>query len=200
MRISNFINGKGCPDCVPESNSERFRLSPDEVERRVNACGGRILNKKEYINQAEKNLWIECFECGKPFLTSLRNFTQHGGQVCLECKNTESIGESKIKHYLNSRKINFTFQKWFDDCRDRNPLPFDFYLMDLNTIIEFDGRQHFEETEYFTYPLELVQKHDKIKNEYCYKNNITLVRIPYWDINKINQILNKELILHEDIV
>ena len=118
----------------------------------------------------------------------------------MECKNTESIGESKIKHYLNNKKINFIFQKWFDDCRDRNPLPFDFYLIDLNTIIEFDGRQHFEETEHFTYPLELVQKHDKIKNEYCYKNCINLIRIPYWNINKINQILDKELILHEDIV
>lgn len=200
MRVANFIYGKGCPDCVPEANSERFRLSPDEVERRVQECGGHLLNKEEYINQTEKNLLIECFECGEPFLTSLRNFTQHGGQVCPGCKNTKSIGESKIERYLNDNHINFIFQKWFEDCRDRNPLPFDFYLTDFNIIIEFDGRQHFEETDHFTYPLEIVQKHDKIKNDYCQTNGIYLIRIPYWDINRIEAILDKELILHEDIV
>lgn len=200
MRISNFINGKGCPDCVPEENSERFRLSPDEVERRVSECGGRLLNKEEYKNQTEKNLWIECFECGKPFVTSLRNFTQHGGQVCSNCKSTISMGEYKIKQYLEHHDINFIFQKWFADCRDVNPLPFDFYLINDNTIIEFDGRQHFEETELFTYPLEMVQRHDRIKNNYCYEHNIKLIRIPYWEMNKIEIILDNKLILHEDIV
>jgi hypothetical protein len=150
--------------------------------------------------QTEKNLLIECFECGEPFITSLRNFTQHGGQVCQKCKCTESLGEGKIKHYLVEHNIDFIYQKWFAGCRDRNPLPFDFYLVDFNTIIEFDGRQHFEETDHFTYPLEMVQKHDEIKNNYCKANGIYLIRIPYWDINRIVEILNKELILHEDIV
>lgn len=200
MRVSNFICGKGCPDCAPENNRNLFKLSFDEVERRILECGGRLLNKEDYINQTEKNLLIECFECGEPFLTSLRNFTQHGGQVCSRCKCTESIGESKIRHYLIKNNINFTPQKWFADCRDRNPLPFDFYLEDYAMIIEFDGRQHFEETEHFTYPLSMVQKHDRLKNEYCYKNGMRLIRIPYWNINKIEQILDKELILHEDIV
>ena len=201
MRVNNLINGKGCPDCVPEENSNRFRLSPDEVERRINACGGCLLNKEDYKNQIEKNLLIECFECGEPFLTSLRNFTQHGGQVCSNCKSTISIGEYKIKQYLEIRYINFIHQKWFVDCRDKNPLPFDFYIESLNVIIEFDGRQHFEETDHFKYPLEMVQKHDRIKNEYCHKQGIHLIRIPYWDINKIKQVLDQELtFLHEDIV
>lgn len=200
MRISNFINGKGCPDCVRENNRNLFQLSPDEVEQRIHECGGRLLNKHDYKNQTEKNLWIECFECGKPFLTSLRNFTQHDGQVCASCQKTKSLGEIRIKHYLENKKINFISQKWFADCRDANPLPFDFYLFDYNTVIEFDGRQHFEETGHFAYPLEIVQKHDKIKNIYCKEHNIYLIRIPYWNYNKIEEILDKELILHEDIV
>ena len=159
-----------------------------------------LLNKEDYVNQTTKNLLVECFECGEPFSTSLRNFTQHGGQVCQKCKCTESIGENKIKHYLIENNIDFISQKWFSDCRDKNPLPFDFYIEAYNTIIEFDGRQHFEETEYFTYPLSIVQQHDSIKNEYCVNNGIYLIRIPYWNINKIEQILDKELILHEDIV
>lgn len=200
MRLNNFLNGKGCPDCIPESNRERFKLSPDEVEKRVKECGGNLLNKEDYINQTEKNLLIECFECGKPFLTSLRNYTQHDGQVCDDCSGIESVGEKRIRHYLEGNKINFIPQKWFADCRDSNPLPFDFYLPDYNVIIEFDGRQHFTETNYFSYSLEITQKHDKIKNNYCKAKGIYLIRIPHWNINKIEQILDKELILHEDIV
>ena len=30
-------------------------------------------------------------------------------------------------------------------------------------------------------------------NEYCEKNKIKLIRIPYWDFNNIEEILTKEL-------
>lgn len=200
MRISNFINDRNCPDCVNENNSERYRLSVDEVEQRIAEYGGRLLNKYDYVNQATKNLSVQCFECGELFLTSLRNFTQHGGQVCENCSNVKSIGEKKIRLYLTNNHINFVEQKWFNECRDINPLPFDFYLPTLHTIVEFDGRQHFEDTGYFTYSFVDTQRHDNIKNTYCKQNNIKLIRIPYWDINNIQTILDKELILHEDIV
>lgn len=200
MRVANMIIGKGCPDCVPENNRARFKLSPDEVEKRVKECGGVILNKEDYINQYEKNLLIKCFECGDTFVTSLVLFTQHGGQVCDNCSGAKSVGEKRIRHYLENQKINFVTQKWFPNCRDINPLPFDFYLPDFNMIIEFDGRQHFGETNYFTYSFEDTKRHDEIKNNYCKANGIYLIRIPYWHIDKIEQILNKQLILHEDIV
>lgn len=200
MRVSNFINGKGCPDCVPENNSERFRLSVNEVEQRIQECGGKLLNKNDYINRHERNLLVECCECKTPFVTSLVLFTQHGGQVCDACRNSESLGEKRIECYLQNNQIKFVPQQCFSDCRDQRPLPFDFYLPDYNTLIEFDGRQHFEDTHYFTYPIDMVRKHDEIKNNYCQANGINLIRIPYWDINQIEQILNKELIIHEDIV
>ena len=200
MRISNFIFEKGCPDCVGLNNSERFRLSTDEVEKRIKECGGNLLNKEDYINRFEKNLLIECFECGKPFLTSLSCYEEHGGQVCPDCSGAESMGERKIRHYLENNDINFVPQKWFTDCKDQRPLPFDFYLVDYNILIEFDGRQHFGETNYFTYSFEKTKHHDEIKNNYCKTHGIYLIRIPYWNINKIEEILDKELILHEDIV
>ena len=55
-------------------------------------------------------------------------------------------------------------------------------------------------TNYFTYSFEDTKRHDEIKNNYCKANGIRLIRIPYWNIDKIEQILDKELILHEDIV
>jgi hypothetical protein len=200
MQIYNFLNGKGCPGCAIDNAAERYKLPTNEVISRVNNLGGVVLNAEDYKNTHEKNLKILCFECGMPFITSLGCFEEHGGQVCPSCSGSKSVGEKKIECYLINNKINFIPQKWFSDCKDKKPLPFDFYLPDLNTLIEFDGRQHFEETNHFTYPLEMVQKHDKIKNDYCKGNSIYLIRIPYWDVNKIEQILDKELILHEDIV
>ena len=70
---------------------------------------------------------------------------------------------------------------------------FDFYLPELNTCIEYDGKQHFEAIDFFGGEKGLIetQKRDKEKNEYCLKNEILLFRIPYTDLTKINQILNE---------
>ena len=64
---------------------------------------------------------------------------------------------------------------------------FDFYLPDKNILIEYDGSQHFDKTSKF-YSKDLIQT-DKIKNEYCSKNNIHLIRIPYTKFNQIEEIL-----------
>ena len=201
MRISNLINGRGCPECSLDVKSEKYRLSPDEVEERVRVLGGKLLNKGDYINQYEKNLVIKCIYCGTPFTTSLVLFAQHGGQMCDNCKDTESIGERRIRNFLELNNILFEQEKWFSDCRDIKPLPFDLYLPDYNTIIEFDGEQHYKQGHFTHSNLLYTRKHDAIKNEYCKNNNIALIRIPYWDLNNIEKILNdKFLISHKDIV
>lgn len=191
MRISNYNNYKGCPDCAIENLNALFRLDSDEVEKRIENLGGKLHNKEEYINTTEENLIIDCPYCGDPFTTSLRLFCQHGGQACPNCRNTESIGEKKIRMYLEEHEIVFEQEKWFSDCRDTNPLPFDFYLPKSNQIIEFDGKQHFDSSSLFYHtPLSEQKSHDEIKNKYCKDNNIKLLRIPYWNLNNINSILD----------
>ena len=37
------------------------------------------------------------------------------------------------------------------------------------------------------------QIRDQIKNKYCKDNNITLIRIPYWDFDNIENILKEHL-------
>ena len=60
-------------------------------------------------------------------------------------------------------------------------------------LIEYDGIQHFEEVEIFRESLTYIQKNDDIKNQYCKDNDIKLIRIPYWDYDRIEEILQKEL-------
>ena len=54
-----------------------------------------------------------------------------------------------------------------------------FLLNGTIKLIEFDGLQHYSKTR-SVYATEKVKKHDEIKNEYCKRNNIELLRIPYW--------------------
>lgn len=192
-RIGNFLSGKGCPDCAKMNNRKRFQLSVESVINRVKECGGELLNPYEYVNQSECNLRFRCSECGKEFVSCLQRYTQHGGQVCKECSGRESLGERKIRKYLDNNKIEYVQYHWFPDCRDIKPLPFDFYLQKMNTIIEFDGRQHFFDTDYFSYSLEKTVEHDTIKNNYCLEKGIKLIRIQYKDINHIPEILNQKL-------
>lgn len=201
MRINNLINGRGCPECSFNARSEQYRLSPDEVEKRISVLGGKLLNKEDYINRVERNLIIECVYCGTPFTTSLVLFTQHGGQLCSNCRDVESAGEKRIRKYLELNNILFEQEKWFSDCRDIKPLPFDFYLPEYNMIIEFDGEQHFKEGHFTHSRLSYIQAHDVIKNNYCKNNDIKLIRIPYYEMSNIERILDNELLIsHKDIV
>lgn len=114
------------------------------------------------------------------------------GQSCPECKETISKGERNIIKILTDKEINFIKQKTFEECKDIRKLPFDFYLPDYNICIEFDGRQHFESVKYWNGEEGLLrlQKHDKIKTDYCLNNNIKLIRISYKEKEDINRIIN----------
>ena len=109
-----------------------------------------------------------------------------------------SKGEQKIIKILQGARLNFQIEKTFNDLR-QSTLRYDFYLKDLNIIIEYDGEQHFKFIKKFynnRMDWEKAKEHDRIKNSYCLAHNIKLYRIPYWDldkINNINDILNNKL-------
>lgn len=195
MNVNNFSNGRKCPKCALDNARVRYQMPREEILDRVKECNGKLLNVDDYVNQNVKNLKFECQSCGSVFVSSLNAFVQHGGQLCSDCSGKKSLGEIRIKNYLLDNGIEYIPQFCFDDCKDIKTLPFDFYIPSCNTIIEFDGRQHFEETNWFSYPLETTQKHDSIKNKYCEINNINLIRIPYKQINHINEILDNLLIV-----
>lgn len=201
-KIYALVLGHGCIECQYEENALKSRHPANYVESVFNDCGVTLINKEDYLKWDLKNLRAICPECGKEFLTSFGAFVKRHGQCCQECSASESRGEREIRYALESNYINFNQEYSFADCRDKNPLPFDFYLPDYNILIEYQGVQHYDMIERFEGKegLSLRQRHDRIKLEYCLSNNITLITIPYWEFNNITQILNNELNLHEDIV
>jgi hypothetical protein len=117
------------------------------------------------------------------------------GSRCPIC--AESKGEQKIRHWLNNNNINNKLQYTFNDLlSDKgNPLRFDFGILDKNNklklLIEYDGEGHYKEKPFGKDSYKLITYHDQLKNEYCNRNNIQLVRIPYWKFDDIENILGE---------
>ena len=131
---------------------------------------------KTIYTGSHKNITIICPKHGE-FTQRCANHIKGSG--CPICR--ESRGERKIRIFLKTNKLNFVLQKTFDDCKKTNKLPFDFYLIDYNICIEYDGELHYKSIKRFggDEKLNTTQANDKFKTDYCEKNNIKLIRISY---------------------
>lgn len=56
-------------------------------------------------------------------------------------------------------------------------------------MIEYDGEQHYWAV-FGEKSFQNTLKHDEIKNNYCKENNIPLLRIPYWEKDNIEVIID----------
>lgn len=174
----------GCPKCGTESmaNSKRKDLSTF-IEQAIQVHG-KIYNYSlvDYINRYSK-VKIICdkrHSNGKKHGIFKQSPANHlAGKGCKKCKTYS--GEDKIKNILSNNKIKYQEQKTFPDCKDKQVLHFDFYLPEHNILIEYDGEQHFNYKSYFGGYGGLLDRmcKDKIKNDYCAKNKISLLRISY---------------------
>lgn len=98
--------------------------------------------------------------------------------------------EEKILEILNKEKIQVIREKAFQDLK-HGKFRFDFYLPQLNCLIEYDGEQHFYQVAAFQKTRQSFlkqQEHDRLKNSYCLANNLTLYRIPYWELTSIKSV------------
>ena len=115
---------------------------------------------------------------------------------CPECQY--SLGEKGIRDYLDSIKIYFEPQKEFYGLLGvgNGNLSYDFYISIYNLLIEFQGRQHEKYIKGFhktKKDFERQVEHDKRKKEYALTNNINLLEIWYYDIDRVEEILDNYL-------
>lgn len=91
-----------------------------------------------------------------------------------------SHGEEYILSLLKKANIHGNYQYSFSECKDKMPLPFDFYI-ENKYVIEYDGEQHFVPNSFFggEEGFNIRRSHDLIKNKYCFDHNIPIIRIPY---------------------
>ncbi|MDP9675184.1 very-short-patch-repair endonuclease [Paenibacillus jamilae] len=188
---NNFQQGQRCRSCGTKSSSMNRKVEYDQIFNLFLRENCYLLTKKsDYRSQSSKVDYI-C-SCGNIDAVTPTKFKQ--GERCNNCIGC-SRGEKEIRDYLIKKKIHFTAQYKFAECKNINPLRFDFAIFDNNKqikfLIEFDGRQHFEPVEIFGGDkyFEEVKHNDGLKNTYCKQNGISLIRIPYWDYKNIKKIL-----------
>lgn len=146
-----------------------------------------LVLKKSNLKSRNKEILWECLcDCGSTILVGTYNLTSGNTQSCGCLK---SKGEEKIASLLKENNIVFEREKTFENCifPDSNrKAKFDFFVSN-KYLIEYDGIQHFQQSGWSTKDrLFYTKNHDNFKNEWCLKNNIKLIRIPYTILKDLN--------------
>lgn len=117
-----------------------------------------------------------------------------------------SKGELKIASLLKENGVTFSQEISFSDFKNpetNHPYRFDFAILkagQIDFLIEFDGEQHFKEVSLFRDNLKTIQEKDIIKNNYCFTHNISLKRIPYWELETLsfNDLMSDKFLVREE--
>lgn len=104
-----------------------------------------------------------------------------------------SKGEDKIAKLLTDARIKFKREVSFPDLKNfgGHSLRFDFAIYKGNALIgliEYDGEQHFKQVKKYQKTIvdfKMTQERDRRKNAYCLAKGIPLIRVPYWDYDKL---------------
>lgn len=69
----------------------------------------------------------------------------------------------------------------------------DYYLPDLDIILEYDGKQHYEYVEHYhcgdiNNYYEQIRRDELLEN-YCKEHGIRLIRIPYVDNDRLEEVI-----------
>ncbi len=184
---AHLYAGYGCEKCARESHKLTL-LSNERLSNIIQLHK----NYYQYNDLSVTNGFINIY-CPVHGTFSQYLYFHEYGHGCSLCNST-SRGEKKIKSYLENINVEFYMNHSFEDCKNKKRLKFDFYLPSYKMVLEYDGEHHFKENKYFGIGnLEYITNNDRIKNQYCVDNNIKMLRIPYWDYNNINDILDNNL-------
>lgn len=185
---SSHLRGSGCNIC-----SKNKKL---DTEMFIKKCELVHNSKYDYslVNyiSAHTKIFIICHTHG--IFTQTAN-SHVRGSACPKCRSSKA--EILISNFLISNNIYFIPQYKIAECKYIRELPFDFYLPNINTLIEYQGEQHYNPLRFLSKrqgkrKLKDTKRNDKIKKKYCIDNNIKLLEITWKDniISKLNSLLS----------
>lgn len=163
------------------------------------------MTAKDVTANSGKRIWWIC-EKGHEWQATCDKRTGLNRRNCPVC--CQSKGENQIRKFLSENQINFEQEVLFNSCKYKQKLPFDFLIKDKENkillLVEYNGLQHYKHVyfagkkwtkEKVEKELNAIQVRDNIKKEWCVKNQIPLLIIPYWEFNNIESIINNQLSL-----
>lgn len=158
-----------CPECM---RSQRENLTGKKY--------GHLTVDHMLPAEKYKRTFCSCTcDCGSTNIIVQANHLKSGETRSCGC--LLSFPEEQISALLTENNIIFEKQKSFPDLRYKHPLRFDFYLPDNNTIIEYNGEQHYKPIDYYggKDQFKIYQIRDKLKREYCINNSIGYIVIRF---------------------
>lgn len=208
--------GGKCPECIKEELSDRISIPKEEAIKRINDRIDYLkLNynldleflgfREDEYKYSFNHLILKCKKHNIIWDSTLLNsFIKIEGIWCPMCREESNISTLERKCRLSLSKLypNETvyYQYHLNNIYDKvikkfRSIYIDFYLESFNTFIEIDGEQHFNYVSYFckerggySYFVDRVNRDNCLKL-YCCENSINLLRIPWCDIDNIDNII-----------
>lgn len=174
-----FSDGAGCKECYKISRrktQKQFIIDARAVH------GNRFSYKNTKYIDKRHMVTVTCRTHGD-FELLTGNHLQGGG--CARCRISK--GELTVKKYLDLHGIEYEQQYKIEGYRYQ----YDFYIPQINGIIEFDGEQHFMDMRFGWTHEEFGRRKeiDIIKSVNAVENRYRLLRISYNELDNVNYIL-----------
>ena len=186
-------NHNGCPICAKTIIGNKLRKNNScFIEKAREVHGDKYdYSKVEYINNRTK-VCIICPKHGEFWQTPTSHIDGKCG--CPDCNKL--FNEKKIGVFLNENGIRYIKQKTF---KWLGKLRLDYYLVDYNIAIEYQGEQHFHSVKYFGGNKRFIDRieRDKRKKELCDKNNVKILYVSFYKKPTYNVINNFKDLLYE---
>lgn len=185
---ANFLLGSGCPKCSSIEQHENQKKSVEDfITDSIKMHGDKYDYSRVQYNGGKVFVEIICKKHGVFHQTPNNHQRGNGCPFC-----NSSKGENQIKLILDNLEVRYFTQHTFDGLVDKRKLKCDFYLPDSNLVIEYNGKQHYEEVATWggKETLNEVQRRDELKRVFLKSVNIKLLEIPYTEKDLENLILN----------
>lgn len=196
--VASFSNGIGCVYCTSDGGS----LCDDDNCEQCHNNSFAIHPMSKFWNYKKNNItprslrlnshqecWFICHLCNNDYCSKL--YTIADGHWC-GCNKKKT--ETKFYNWLSDKYNQYTIIQQYT-IEPINTRKFDFYIKELNLIIEVDGNQHFHQVLNWESP-EYNRRIDILKTYYANKHGVSIIRIPQEDIWDDKNSWSDNLVVH----
>lgn len=182
QQIRTHLRGAQCLKC-----SEKYHMSnvefKNEIERIYN--GAIDTESINYINNRTRVI-IKCSVHGHVHASPIGLIA---GTGCPKCRQTK--GETRISNFFTKLGVSYIQEYAIKPYRYR----YDFFIPSINTLIEYDGAQHYTPVKHWGGEKGFAKQimRDKIKNRLALIKNIRLIRISYLHDDYIEKYLSRRI-------
>ena len=188
-RNLNSGHTRSCGCLISSINSQNNTYDMSDYENDTI----KILKRMGSDNQGTALWECKCKICNNIFIT--RGSSIRRGNVN-SCGCIHSLNEQKITKLLIDNNIEFSTQYTFPDLKGPRGgnLRFDFAIFKvpfLTHLIVYNGELHYVHTKgSWGENFQELKIRDELKKDYCKKNGIPLIIIPYNETYDLNTLLN----------